>query len=154
MEDKICHNMPKVQSNRGRQVACDKVPTHNITNTLGQGINSFGKWMLIVHMEPMIRHTILAQLKVWRTGETNQNEQKGQGTYKTHSQDQLGWQYALEGGHYYSMVHPARTVLATNQITGLCKMVDSRIDQKTVECAWDIWRHKTVPYTIGQQENH
>jgi len=53
-------------------------------------------WMTTAKMEPILQSKIVVRLQQWRTG-GDTTEQQEKGTYKTHSQDKLGWHLALEG---------------------------------------------------------
>ncbi len=62
--------------------------------TVGEVPNITGNWLVEQQTELMTQTTIIAWLKAWRMGETPTHLVLG---YTKHSQDQLGWNLALEG---------------------------------------------------------
>jgi len=73
------------------------MPTPLSTLSLGQGINSAGKLNDNSANGTNDTNHNLGMTKKWRTGASNTAEKEEQGAYKTHFQDKLGWQHALEG---------------------------------------------------------
>jgi len=130
-EDEINDYMPKVQGRRQRQDTHDKVQVPICTTAVGKGPDRAGK--LDDHSK---NRTNDMDNNNNATKEVEDRRRPHGATRAGHIQDTCPGQNRVEPstgrGTHHAVAHATRTILATDQITKISKMVDIRANKEDV----------------------